>query len=115
PAIARGVARRQPMDVGRESTYVETIDCEEVKESGSRVIQGMRYTGLVEVEFKRDARDGRSKLLDINPRVWGWHSLGARAGVDFTYLEWRLLHGERVNEVHARPGVRWIRMATDLP
>ena len=36
----------------------------------------------LEIEFKRDIRDGRPKLLDINARAWGWHSIGARAGVE---------------------------------
>ncbi len=108
-------ARQQPMDFGRHSTYVETIVSTDVAEAGRRVIERLRYTGIVEVEFKRDARDGRPKLLDINARTWGWHTLGARAGVDFSYLEWRMRHGEPVSVAHARPGVRWIRMVTDLP
>ena len=33
------------------------------------------------------------RLLDVNPRVWGWHSLGDRAGVDFSYLVWRMASG----------------------
>jgi predicted ATP-grasp superfamily ATP-dependent carboligase len=108
-------ARQQPMDFGRHSTYVESIDAPDVAESARRVIEGMGHTGLVEVEFKRDSRDGHLKLLDINARAWGWLTLGARAGVDFPYLEWRMMHGEPVAEVHGRPGVRWVRMATDLP
>jgi D-aspartate ligase len=107
--------RQNPMDFGRQSTYVESIVSPDVAEAGRRLIEGMGYTGLVEVEFKRDVRDGRLKLLDINARAWGWHTLGARAGVDFPYLEWRMLHGQAVPETHGRPGVRWIRMATDLP
>ena len=27
-----------------------------------------------------------TKLLDVNARTWGYHSLGQRAGVDFPYL-----------------------------
>jgi D-aspartate ligase len=108
-------SRQQPMDFGRQSTYVETIVAPDVAEAGRRVIEGMSYTGIAEVEFKRDARDGRPKLLDINARAWGWHTLGARAGVDFSYLEWRMRHGQPVSEVHARPGIRWVRMVTDLP
>jgi D-aspartate ligase len=107
--------RQHPMDFGRQSTYVETIVSPDVAENARRLIEGMSYTGLVEVEFKRDTRDGRPKLLDINARVWGWHTLGGRAGVDFPYLEWCMIHGEPVPEVHAPPGVRWVRMATDLP
>ena len=64
-------ARQQPMDFGRHSTYVQSIDAPDVAEAGRRVIEGMAHTGLVEVEFKRDARDGELKLLDINARVVG--------------------------------------------
>jgi D-aspartate ligase len=108
-------ARQNPMDFGRQSTYVETIIAPDVADASRRLIARIGYTGLIEIEFKRDARDGRPKLLDMNTRAWGWHSIGARAGVDFPYLEWRMLHGEPVTEAHAQPGVRWIRMATDLP
>jgi D-aspartate ligase len=47
--------------------------------------------------------------------VWGWHSVGRRAGVDFPYLLWRVIQGQPVSELHASPGVRWVRMVTDLP
>jgi D-aspartate ligase len=70
---------------------------------------------LVEVEFKQDPRDGRYKLLDVNPRIWGWISLGGRAGVDFPYLLWLLIRGEAVPGVRGAIGVKWMRMSTDLP
>lgn len=107
--------RQYPMDFGLSSSYVETVDRPEVEEPARRLLAAMRHTGLAEVEFKYDARDGRYKLLDINPRVWGWHTLGRRAGVDFPYLFWRLLQGEPVSQVRAPPGVRWVRAVTDLP
>src|SRR5262249_43336799 len=40
--------------------------------------------------------------------------LGVRAGVDFAYLEWQLVHGAELDEMRARPGVRWIRATTDI-
>ena len=108
-------ARQIPAEFGRFSTYVETVDEGGVVEPAARMLSAIGFTGLVEVEFKRDARDGRYKLLDINPRVWGWHTLCSRAGVDFPYLLWRLMQGEPVSEVRGRAGVRWVRMSTDLP
>ena len=42
------------------------------------------------VEFKRDARDGVSKLLEINGRFWGSLQLAVDAGIDFPYLLYRL-------------------------
>jgi D-aspartate ligase len=107
--------RQYPADFGRASTFVETIDDPETAEQATAVFARMELTGLAEVEFKRDERDGRLKLLDINPRVWGWHTLGAAAGVDFPYLLWQLVSGEYVPRVHARRGVRWLRLSTDLP
>ncbi len=115
---ARIVARRIrqfPMDFGRASTFVETIDDPALETTATRVLSALRYSGLIEVEFKRDPRDGRPKLLDMNPRVWGWHTLGQRAGADFAHLQWRLSQGELPPAVHARAGVRWVRLTTDLP
>lgn len=108
-------ARQYPMDFGRESTFVYTVEAPDVEEAALRLIAAVRYSGLIEIEFKRDPRDGRPKLLDINPRVWGWHSLGARAGVDFVHLQWRLLHGDPPPLSRARLGVAWARASTDVP
>lgn len=116
--VASLVARRTrqwPMDFGRASTYVETIDDPEVEELARPIIEVLSFDGIIEIEFKRDARDGRLKLLDINPRPWGWHTLGRRAGVDFPYLLWQMLSGIPVTPRRGRPGVRWVRALTDVP
>jgi D-aspartate ligase len=111
-------ARRQrqfPVDFGRHSTFVVTIEDASVEEAARALLAAMRWRGLVEVEFKRDPRTGSLKLLDVNARGWSWLSLGARAGVDFPYLLWRLTLGHAVAPVRARPGVGWVRPATDVP
>lgn len=107
--------RQYPMDFGHSSSYVESVEIPEVEKASQLLLNALSLDGLVEVEFKRDPRNGSYKLLDINPRVWGWHTLGRRAGVDFPYLEWQLVHGERVAEGRGRPGVGWVRAVTDLP
>jgi predicted ATP-grasp superfamily ATP-dependent carboligase len=107
--------RQWPMDFGRASTYVESIDDPDVERSARRLLDALGLDGLAEVEFKRDPRDGRLKLLDVNPRVWGWHTLGSRVGVDFAYLLWRMTNGAPVPQRQGRPGVRWVRALTDVP
>jgi len=114
-ALTARRTRQYPADFGRASTYVETVDRPQIEGPARTLLRELGWTGLVEVEFKRDPRDGRHKLLDVNPRVWGWHTLGGRAGVDFPYLLWRMACGEPVPPVTARPGVRWVRTTTDLP
>jgi predicted ATP-grasp superfamily ATP-dependent carboligase len=116
--VASVVARRTrqfPMDFGRFSTYVESVEESGIVGPAVRLINAIRFTGLIEIEFKRDRRDGGFKLLDVNPRVWGWHTLGERAGVDFSYLLWRLILGDAIPELRGQSGVRWVRMSTDLP
>ena len=107
--------RQHPSDFGRASTYVETVDLPELAELSGRLLERMGYYGLVEVEFKRDQRDGSPKLLDVNARTWGYHSLGAAAGVDFPVMLYADQLGYDVPAARARTGVRWIRLETDLP
>jgi len=107
--------RQYPIDFGYSSSFVETLDVPEIVAPSERLLGAIRYTGIVEVEYKFDSRDGRFKLLDINPRLWTWSPLGGRAGMDFPYLLWKMMQGLPVAEQQAPAGVRWVRMSTDLP
>ena len=107
--------RQHPREFGRAATYVETIENAEVAELAERFLRGIDYYGLVEVEFKQDPRDGQFKLLDVNARTWGFHSLGAAAGVDFPYMLYADQLGEATGNFRAQAGVGWLRLITDLP
>jgi predicted ATP-grasp superfamily ATP-dependent carboligase len=117
-AIGLMVARRRrqhPPEFGRASTFVETVDVPLIEEYSRRFLDRIGYYGLVELEYKRDPRDGEYKLLDVNARTWGYHTLGQAAGVDFPYLVYADLVGEPVVPARARSGVRWVRLVTDAP
>lgn len=107
--------RQHPPEFGRASTFVETIESPIVEEQSRRLLSHLRYDGLVELEYKHDERDDRYKLLDFNARTWGYHTLAPEAGVDFPYLLFRRQLGEAVEPQRARPGVRWVRLLTDVP
>ena len=107
--------RQHPREFGRAATYVETVDAPEVAEYSERFIRALNYHGLVEIEYKRDPRDGQFKLLDVNARAWGFHALGGAAGVDFPWLLYADRLGLPVEPVHARAGVGWLRLLTDIP
>ena len=111
------VARRQrqyPIEFGFTSTFVETIELPEVESAASRFLTSLDFSGLVEIEFKYDARDGAYKILDVNARAWTWIALGAAAGVDFPALQWQLAAGENIAPLLARRGVRWHYFSRDL-
>jgi predicted ATP-grasp superfamily ATP-dependent carboligase len=107
--------RQHPREFGRAATYVETIDLPEIEELSERFLRDIDYYGLVEVEFKQDPRDGQYKLLDVNARTWGFHSIGGPAGVDFPYLLYADQVGKTVEHARGRAGVGWLRLVTDLP
>lgn len=117
-AIGKMVARRwrqHPVEFGRASTYVQTADVAILEELSERFLRAIDYYGLVELEYKLDTRDGKYKLLDVNARTWGYHSLGARAGVDFSYMLYADQLGFSVSPCKSQPGIGWIRSVTDLP
>jgi len=106
--------RQYPIDFGYTSTFVESVEEPEVSCAAERLLKAIRYTGLVEVEFKYDTRVGRYKLLDVNARAWNWHGLGRRAGVDFPYLAWLQSRNQPLPETRARVGVRWMHFSRDV-
>jgi len=115
--LASLVARRSrqyPVDFGFTSTFVETVERREVEEAACRFLRSLDYSGLVEIEFKYDERDGRYKLLDVNPRAWTWNALGGKAGVDFAHVLWRSAMGEAVEPLRGRADVAWMHETRDL-
>jgi D-aspartate ligase len=108
-------SRQHPREFGRAATYVETVDVPMIEELSERFIRAINYHGLVEIEFKRDPRDGLYKLLDVNARAWGFHSIGSAAGVDFPYLSFADQLGQSVSPVHSGTGIGWMRLLTDVP
>lgn len=107
-------SRQYPIEFGYTSTFVETIARADVEQAACRFLESLGYDGLVEVEFKHDARDGGLKLLDVNARVWTWIALGGRAGVDFPHLFWRLAMGEALPSARGAPGVGWMHASRDI-
>jgi len=115
--VASLVARRSrqyPVDFGFTSTFVETVEQTEIEEAACRFLRSLDYSGLVEIEFKYDQRDGRYKLLDVNPRVWTWNALGHKAGVDFAHVLWRSAMGEAIEPARGRAGVAWMHETRDV-
>ena len=114
-AMAARRTRQFPYDFGMSSSFVEMVDRPDLLEQAGRLLRDAGLSGMVEVEFKQDVRDGLDKLLDINVRPWGWHQLCIAAGMDFPYLQYCLAMGDPLPSVAPRKGYAWRRMLTDIP
>jgi len=75
---------------GGPSTLRESIWCPSLQESAENLLSLLSWVGVAMVEFKVDPRDGRPKLLEVNPRFWGSLHHAIVCGVDFPFLLYRL-------------------------
>jgi predicted ATP-grasp superfamily ATP-dependent carboligase len=86
----------------------EAVWVADVVDAALRLLRAFEFHGLSQVEFKRDARDGTFKLMEINPRLWQWHGLAAACGVDLPRIAYADLVGEPLPEVSMDgAGKRW--------
>ena len=74
----------------------EAVWVNDVVEQGLAVLRGLDFHGLAQVEFKRDPASGIFKLMELNPRLWQWHSLAAACGVDLPRIAYWDLLGARL-------------------
>jgi predicted ATP-grasp superfamily ATP-dependent carboligase len=84
--------RQTPKGIGT-CRVSEAVWVDEVVDAGLRLQRAFGYHGLAQVEFKRDPRNGRFKLMEINPRIWQWHGLAAACGVDLVWIAYEDLTG----------------------
>ena len=107
-------SRQYPIEFGFTSTLVETVSNPELTVLARKLLSSTGFEGFVEVEFKFDARDGKYKVLDVNPRPWSWFGLCEAAGLDFPGILRRTAAGKSVPPAYADPGFAWIHVARDL-
>jgi predicted ATP-grasp superfamily ATP-dependent carboligase len=108
-------SRQHPMDFGNATTFAVTCQIPELEDMAVRILTEMNYYGLSEVEFMYDSKDKTFKLLEINARTWGWHTLGSKAGVNFSSLLFMDMNNEFVSTNTYEKDVKWVRMLTDVP
>jgi D-aspartate ligase len=86
----------------------EAVWVQDAVDAALRLLAAFDYFGLSQVEFKRDPRDGKFKLMEINPRLWQWHGLAAACGVDLPRIAYADLVGETQEEATMNgEGKRW--------
>jgi phosphoglycolate phosphatase-like HAD superfamily hydrolase/biotin carboxylase len=67
---------------------------------GRRIVERTGFTGVMMIEFKKEAETGNYYLMEINPKFWGSLELAYKAGVDFPrYLVDFYLKGEKPKQI----------------
>jgi D-aspartate ligase len=107
--------RQYPLGLGTGATQI-SVEAPEVAEQSRRLLTSFGWKGLVGVEWKRDERDGRFLLMEINPRTVIGNQLAISAGVDLPWIAYCSLR-EPPQPVAPtstfRVGVQWVNEDLD--
>lgn len=83
---------------GGPSTLRESVIDREAEKLAFKLLEDMKWDGVAMVEFRRDSRDNKLKLMEINPRFWGSLELSVIAGVNFPYLLYKKAKGMKIEK-----------------
>ncbi len=79
------------------------------------LLDALGYHGLSQVEVKRDPRDGRDHLIEVNARAWLWIGLATTCGVNLPLACWMDAVGRRrLWPPGHRDGRRWVLLGKHL-
>lgn len=106
--------RQNPIYTGMTSLGV----CErndDVAELAQNFMQSLGYRGIVDIDFRFDARSGSYKVLDINPRVGATFRLFvARNGLDVVRAMYLDMTGQPIPRAVPQEGRKWFVEDKDL-
>ena len=106
--------RTHPAGAG-ESAFIELAHDAALEALGREVAARCPLRGVFKMDFKRDPRDGRWHLLEINARYNLWHYLGAANGVNLMQVAYDyLVHGRRPAPVRPVARYRWLSLGLDF-
>jgi len=95
--------------------FMETFFVPELANMINPVIKKIKYFGTIDCDFKKDPRDDRFKLLDVNPRFWMQISLPARCGINLPYISYMQTLGKSVKKTSInKKNVKWLFMLDDI-
>jgi len=106
--------RQYPPYVGQTSLGYCTENAT-VQQLTRRFMKAVGYTGILDLGFRYDARDGQYKLLDVNPRVGSAFRLFvAENGLDVVRALYLDLTGQQVPTAAAKERRKWLVENYDL-
>lgn len=90
-------------------------DLPELRQPGIALLKAFGYSGFSCMEFKRDARDGIYKFMEINGRINLSCLHAVKCGIDFPWLVYNhLATGKLPDPASFTKGVYWIDLSKDL-
>ena len=96
--FTKKIVRRYPKNKGGGSYHL-TDHMPETEEAGRKFFAGVDLRGFGNVEFKRDTRDGKLKIIECNTRFTDAQDVIYRSGLDMAHIIYCHLTGQPLPEV----------------
>ncbi len=94
---------------------VESIYYPELLIEGRKLIQNIGYRGVGSAEFKFDERDGKLKLIELNPRYWQQNSLPTACGMNFAVMDYLEVTGQKPEPItEFVTNIKWVNRHMDF-
>ena len=68
--------------LGGTTTFCQLEWVDDAYELARRFVKDTGYSGLIDIEFKRDPRDGKLRVIEVNPRIGQWHRVSDDGKMD---------------------------------
>jgi D-aspartate ligase len=91
--------RGYPPEAGSTALGI-SVENELLRHESERLLKSVGYSGIVDMDWRRDERDGSYKLLDCNPRVGqNFRMFKNSVGLDVVRAQYLDLSGERIDTI----------------
>jgi predicted ATP-grasp superfamily ATP-dependent carboligase len=107
--------RQTPPMFGMNRVGVTVPLMPEVREEALKLLRASGFRGHASIEFKRDPRDHKLKLIEVNIRLPADTQLAIAAGIDIPWMVYQdIVEDNQITEMSYRPNTYYIHLLTDL-
>jgi len=106
--------RQNPIRFGIGSV-VESVYYPDLMEIGKKFFKNIDYKGVGSAEFKLDEKDGKLKLIELNPRYWQQIALADKCGMNFPLIDY--LESTQQNPqliLDFKISIKWVNLFLDF-
>lgn len=107
--------RQNPPQFGVTRVGISHDRVPEIEEHTMRLLNEVNYKGYAESDFKKDPRDNKLKLIEINSRLVRPNWLATYCGINFPWIMYMdMVEKRQVKANDYRKDVYWIDMYQDI-
>lgn len=108
--------REHPLRFGT-ATFCKSVDGSHLLPYGEKILRALNYTGVCEIEFLKDPRDNKYKLIEMNARTWLWVGLAIECGINYSMMIYNYFNNSSMKTYpdDYRKDIYWRNLLVDVP